>query len=244
MRNVLVTGASRGLGLQIAATLAGAGYRVIGIARASTAELAAAANAAATVGTGAIEFRAQDLADLAAIPEWVRGLRSEFGTIYGLVNNAGMGTPGVLGVMPDPDIERLFLLNSISPIMLTKYVVRHMMLARSGRVINISSIVAANGYAGLSVYSATKAALIGFTRALAREVGPLNITVNAIAPGFIDTHMTEGLGENQRAVIVRRSALKRMAEPIDVARSVEYLLGEGGRNVTGTVLTLDAGGTV
>jgi 3-oxoacyl-[acyl-carrier protein] reductase len=117
------------------------------------------------------------------------------------------------------------------------------MTQRAGRIINIASIVASTGYSGLSVYSATKASLIGFTRSLAREVGQLGITVNALAPGFVATEMTHDLDESQRQQISRRSALKRMAEPIDVARSIEFLLGDGGRNITGATLTIDAGNT-
>src|SRR5271154_3351384 len=115
-----------------------------------------------------------------------------------------------------------------------------MMTQREGRIVNIASIVAFTGYSGLSVYSATKASMLGFTRSLAREVGQLGITVNALAPGFIATDMTQELGQGQLEQIMRRSALKRMADPIDVARSVEFLLGDGGRNITGTTLTIDA----
>jgi len=170
-------------------------------------------------------------------------MRAEFGPLYGLVNNAGLGTAGLLGTMRDTDIERLVRLNTLSPIVMTKYVLRSMMSERQGRIVNISSIVAATGYTGLSVYSATKSSLLGFTRSLAREVGGLGITVNAIAPGFIDTEMTHDLTAPQRAQIARRSALGRMAEAADVARSVEFLFGESGRNITGTVLTIDAGNT-
>ena len=118
-----------------------------------------------------------------------------------------------------------------------------MMAQRTGRIINVSSIVALTGFSGLSVYSATKASLVGFTRSLAREVGQLGITVNAIAPGFIDTEMTQEMTGTDRDKIARRSALRRLAEPIDVARSAEFLLGDGGRNITGIVLTVDAGNT-
>jgi 3-oxoacyl-[acyl-carrier protein] reductase len=243
MQNVIVTGGSRGLGLAMARTLAAAGYRTIAIARRSTEELMAASHAAADGGRGAIEFRACDLSDLGQIGPLVKALRADFGPIYGLVNNAGLGTTGVLSNMRDQDIQRLIQLNTISPILLSKYVVRSMMAQRDGRIINIASIVASTGYSGMSVYSATKASLIGFTRSLAREVGQLGITVNAIAPGFIATEMTDEIDESQRERIARRSALKRMADPIDVARSIEFLLGDGGRNVTGTTLTIDAGNT-
>ncbi|HME37706.1 MAG TPA: SDR family NAD(P)-dependent oxidoreductase [Steroidobacteraceae bacterium] len=243
MQNVIVTGGSRGLGLAMARALAAAGYRVIALARSGTDELASAAREAADSGRGAIEFRAIDLSDLSQIAPLVKGLRADFGPLYGLVNNAGLGTGGLLGTMRDQDIQRLIQLNTVSPIVLSKYAVRSMMAQREGRIINIASIVAFTGYSGLSVYSATKASLLGFTRSLAREVGQLGITVNALAPGFIATDMTQELEQGQREQIMRRSALKRMPDPIDVARSVEFLLGDGGRNITGTTLTIDAGNT-
>ena len=243
MLNVLVTGGSRGLGLAISRTLAEAGYRVIAIARKESAELEAASTAVRTHGQGAIEFRACDLSEVSQIAPLVRSVRADFGPIYGLVNNAGLGTAGLLGTMRDREIERLVRLNTLSPLMLTKYVARSMMVERKGRIVNIASIVAATGYSGLSVYSATKASLVGFTRSLARELGQLGITVNAVAPGFIETAMTDELSAEEREQITRRSALKRMAEAEDVARSVEFLLGPGGRNITGIVLTVDAGNT-
>src|SRR5258708_24643105 len=242
MQNVIVTGGSRGLGLAMARTVAAADSRIIALAGGSTEELMAASREAADSG-GAIEFRACDLADLGKIGPLVKALRADFGPIYGLVNNAGLGAGGVLSNMRDQEIQRLIQLNTVSPILLSKYVVRSMMARREGRIINIASIVASTGYSGLSVYSATKASLVGFTRSLAREVGQLGITVNAVAPGFIATEMTHALDETQRLKISRRSALKRMADPIDVARSIEFLLGDGGRNVTGTTLTIDAGNT-
>ena len=206
-----------------------------------SAELEAATRDAGTGGQGAIEYRACDLSEFEQLAPLVRAIRTDFGPIYGLVNNAGIGTSGVLGIMRDQDIEQLVRLNTLSPILLTKHVLRSMMTERSGRIVNVASIVASTGYKGLSVYSATKASLIGFTRSLAREVGELNITVNAVAPGFIATEMTQELSEAQRDRIAGRSALKRMAEAVDVAGSVAYLMGEAGRNVTGTVLTIDAG---
>jgi 3-oxoacyl-[acyl-carrier protein] reductase len=118
-----------------------------------------------------------------------------------------------------------------------------MMADGEGRIVNISSIIASTGYNGLSVYGATKAAATGFTRSLAREVGRVGITVNAIAPGFIDTELTQGLGGEGRDKIAKRSALRRLPEANDVACMVEYLFGDGGRNITGSVMTIDAGNT-
>jgi 3-oxoacyl-[acyl-carrier protein] reductase len=223
--------------------LASSGYRLIAVARSLSPDLTTAARQAAEEARGAIEFRACDLSDLTSIAPLVRALRADFGPLYGLVNNAGLGTSGILSNMRDQEIQRLIQLNTVSPIVMSKYVLRSMMSQREGRIINIASIVAATGYSGLSVYSATKASLIGFTRSLAREVGQLGITVNALAPGFVDTEMTHELTDSQRQKIARRSALHRMPEPIDIANSVEFLLGDGGRNITGTVITIDAGNT-
>ena len=242
MRNVIVTGGSRGIGLGIARKLAGDGDRVIVLARRGTAELAEAARAAEAAG-GAILFRACDLGDIAGLPGAVKALRAEVGTLHALVNNAGIGTSGVLGTMPDAKIEELVRLNVLAPIILTKYVVRAMMAGGGSRVVNIGSIVGRTGYSGLAAYSASKAAMEGFTRSLARELGPLGITVNAVAPGFVETEMTSELNPGQRDRIARRSALGRMAQVADIAASVAFLLSEAARNITGTVLTVDAGNT-
>src|SRR6201996_513903 len=241
--NVLVTGGSRGIGFAISQRLARAGYNVVAVARRESDELKSAISGAAANGCGKLHFRSFDLNDIDAIPVFAKGLRDEFGAIYGLVNNAGIGTEGLLATMHNSQIEALLRLNVLAPIILTKYVVRHMMADGAGRVINMSSIIASTGYNGLSVYGATKAAATGFTKSLAREVGKLGITVNAIAPGFIDTELTQTLSDDQRNKIASRSALRRLPEPDDVAQMVEYLLGEGGRNITGTVFTVDAGNT-
>ncbi len=240
MDNVIVTGASRGLGLAIAERLVRDGFRVIAVARRSSEALEAAS---AKAPEGALVFAALDLSEIAAIPEFVREQRARRGPIHGLVNNAGLGTQGLLANMPDADIEALIRLNTLSPIVMSKYVVRGMMARGSGRVINMASIMAATGFNGLSVYGATKASLVGFTKSLAREVGRVGVTVNAIAPGFIDTELTKDLGEEGRDRVVSRGALRRLAEPEDVAAMVAFLMGEGGRNITGAVMTIDAGAT-
>ena len=243
MSYVLVTGGSRGLGLGIARRLTEAGYGVIAIARHETQELAAAIQAYNKDGSGSLVFRAFDLADLDNIQNFVKDLRAEFQPIYGLVNNAGIGTSGLLSMMRNQEIQQLVNLNTVSPLILSKYVVRAMIARGTGRIVNIASIVGSTGYRGLSVYSATKASLVGFTKSLAREIGTLGITVNAVAPGFIDTEMTGTLSGQKRDQIARRSALGRLADIGDVASAVEFLLSENARNITGTVLTVDAGNT-
>ena len=231
MDNVLVTGASRGLGAAIADRLAADGFHVLAVSR---------KGGEARPGVTPVAY---DLSDVAGLAAFARDLRQRFGPIYGLVNNAGLGTEGLLANMPDEAIEALVRLNTLSPMVLSKYVVRGMMAQGRGRVVNMSSIVASTGFNALSVYAATKASLVGFTRSLAREVGRVGVTVNAIAPGFIDTELTAGLGAEDRARIVARSPLRRLAEPQDVAAMAAYLMSEAGRNITGAVLTVDAGST-
>ncbi|HEY2137321.1 MAG TPA: SDR family NAD(P)-dependent oxidoreductase [Xanthobacteraceae bacterium] len=243
MRNVVVTGASRGIGLAIVRKLAAAGYAAIAVARRNSDQLKAAIDEAARAKRGALHFVPFDLAEIEKIPELVKNLRKEFGPLYGLVNNAALGSDGVLATMHNSTIETLVRVNTLSPIVLTKYVVRSMMSKGGGRIVNVASIIGFTGYSGLSVYAATKASMLGFTRSLAREVGQLGVNVNAIAPGFLDTDMTQGLAGEQRQNVARRSALRRLAEVDDIANAVEFLLGDGGRNITGTVLTIDAGST-
>lgn len=243
MNNVVVTGGNRGLGLGIVRKLAGAGYQVIAVARRETDALASAMREAENAGSGAIRFVSFDLAKIEEIAQLVKTLRKDFGAIYGLVNNAGISFDGALSLMPNTRIEELVRLNTISPIVLTKYVVRSMLADGGGRIVNVASILGFTGYSGLSVYGATKASLIGFTRSLAREVGRMGVNVNAVAPGFVDTEMTKELTEEQREKIVRRSALRHMTEVEDVADAVEFLLASKSKSITGTVLTVDAGST-
>jgi 3-oxoacyl-[acyl-carrier protein] reductase len=241
MDSVVVTGGSRGLGLGAVKTLAAQGYRVIAIARSpSEALLAAQADHA---GPGEVHFLPCDLSDIDSLSELARRIKTEHGAPYALINNAGLGTAGVLANMRPSEIETLIRLNTTSPLVLTRFLVGGMMAKGRGRIVNMSSIIASTGYSGLSVYGATKASLVGFTKSLAREVGRAGVTVNAVAPGFIATELTSDMSEEDRARIAGRSALRRLAEVEDVAAAIAYLLSDAGKNITGTVLTVDAGNT-
>ena len=240
MRNVLVSGGTRGLGLAVARRLAKDGFAVYAIGRKESPALEAAI---AREPVGRLNFVPFDLVDVDVIPDLIRALKSGHGPFYGLVNNAALGTDGLLLNMHNSEIEKLVKLNTLSPIILTKYVMRAMMAEGGGRIVNISSVAGFTGYSGLSVYGATKASLLGFTRSLAREAGPLGITVNAVAPGFLETGMTASMDQEQRDKIASRAALKRLVDVEDVANAVSFLMGDAAHNITGTVMTVDAGNT-
>src|SRR5437667_114625 len=242
MRNVLVTGGSRGLGLGIARRLTAAGYRVIAVARKESPQLTSAMEEAEGAHPGSLRFVACDLAEIDDLPALVTTVRKDVGPIYGLVNNAAVGFDGVLALMPTSQIAQLVRVNTLAPIVLTKYVVRAMLADGGGRIVNVASIVGFTGYRGLSVYGATKASLLGFTLAGAgsgghggdRECGRARLS---------DTEMTQGLDGVQREQIARRSALRRLPDIDDVAGAVEFLLGDNANSITGSVLTVDAGST-
>lgn len=238
MKPVLVTGATRGLGLAIAERLAADGFRVVALGRSMTDGLAAL-----TAGphSAQVAFEPYDLMDTEGIHQLVNAVTAREGPLYGLVNNAALGLDGVLATMHNSDIERLMRVNVTAPIILAKYVSRSMLRQREGRIVSISSIIASTGYNGLAAYGASKAAMEGFTRSLARELGRVNITVNAVAPGFMATEMTSGLQGDKLESIVRRSPLRRLATPADAAGAVAWLMGPSGASITGTIIRVDAG---
>jgi len=243
MRNIIVTGANRGLGLSIARKLAKTGYNCIAIARKRSEQITSAIKEIEQGESGSLNFVPFDLAEIEKVPEFVRGLRKKFGPFFGLVNNAAILSQGVLATMHTSKIEQLVRVNTLSPMIVTKYVVRSMMAEGGGRIVNVASIIGVTGYSGLAAYAATKASMVGFTRSLAREVGSLGINVNAVAPGALETDMADTLDDRQREQIIRRSALHRLASVDDVANAVEFLLGDGSKSITGTVVTVDAGNT-
>lgn len=240
MKTVLVTGVSRGLGLAIVARLMAdrEPYHVIGVSRSLSPGFEAVMEAA----QGRVEFLPFDVGDLAAIPQLVADLVARHGPFWGLVNNAGIGMDGVLATMHRTDIEKVLAVNLTAPLILTKYVSRGMLSARQGRIVNISSIIASTGFHGLAAYAASKAGLEGMTRSLSRELGKRSITVNCVAPGYMETEMTKGIDVHQMASIRRRATLG-LAEPADAAGAVAYLLSTEAARVTGTIMTVDGGST-
>lgn len=238
MKTVLVTGVSRGLGLAIAHRLVADGYRVLGHSRTESAAYRELCEASA----GQAIFRPLDMMDLDAVADAGRAAIKADGPIYGLVNNAGIGTDGVLATMHRTDIEAVLATNLLGPIILTKYVMRSMLARREGRIINISSIIASTGFHGLSVYAASKAGLEGFTRSLSREAGKMRVTVNSVAPGYMETEMTASL-KGDKLDSVRRRAPLGLPRPDQAAGAVAYLLSDDGAAVTGRVLTVDGGST-
>ncbi len=241
-RTVLVTGITRGLGLQIAKSLLNEGYQVVGTGRKPSDELTKLLETS-NRETKRLTFKTLDLANFAAIHPLVLEIKKQHGPLWGLVNNAATAHDGVLATLHQRDIEETIAVNVTGTILLTKSVLRTMLGASGGRILNISSIVAHTGYNGLSVYAASKSAMIGFTRSLAREVGKQGITVNAIAPGYMETDMSAGLNQEQLNSIRRRSPIGRLATPADVASSVIFLLSDAAEGITGTTVTVDAGTT-
>jgi 3-oxoacyl-[acyl-carrier protein] reductase len=239
MKIVVVTGATRGLGFAIARQCIADGYRVVAVGRTVTEPLAQLLQNQ----PGEIVFERYDFSDTAGIHAFAVDIVKRHGRPWGLVNNAALGTDGVLATLHERDIAELIRVNIEAPVLLTKYLLRPMLLNGAGRIVNVSSIIASTGFSGLAVYGATKAALAGFTKSLAREVGRANITVNTLAPGFMETDMTSSLQGEKLETIRRRSPLGQLATVEDAAHAVSFLLSDYAASLTGTTITVDAGAT-
>jgi 3-oxoacyl-[acyl-carrier protein] reductase len=226
----LVTGASRGIGLAIAEQLLKDGAKVIGT---STSE----EGAKRVPGVG----RVLDVRDAAQCDRLVEEVSKEHGDIAILVNNAGITRDNLALRMKDADWDEVMETNLRAVFRLSRAVMRGMMKARWGRIVNITSVVGAAGNAGQANYAAAKAAVAGMTRSLARELGSRNITVNCVAPGFIDTDMTRALSDEQKKALLGQIPLGRLGTPQDVAAAVAYLVSPGGGYVTGAVLHVNGG---
>ena len=235
----LVTGATRGIGEAIAKALVAAGATVLGTATTDegAAKISAYLAAAGNPGAG-IRL---DVSDGAAVEAAVTDIEARFGAITILVNNAGITRDNLLVRMKDEEWDAIMATNLKPAFRLAKAVLRGMMKARHGRIIQIGSVVGTSGNAGQANYAAAKAALVGFAKSLAQEVGSRNITVNCVAPGFIDTDMTKALSDAQRQALLSRIPLGRLGSPEDVAHAVAFLASKEAGYVTGATLHVNGG---
>jgi 3-oxoacyl-[acyl-carrier protein] reductase len=234
---VLVTGASRGIGAAIADTLAANGAKVIGTA---TSEAGAQAIGERLVAHGGIG-RTLNVTDGAAVESLIDGIAKEFGPISILVNNAGITRDQLLMRMKDEDWQAILDTNLTSVYRTTKAVMRGMMKARRGRIINIASVIGLTGNPGQANYAAAKAGIIAFSKSIAREIGSRSITVNVVAPGFIDTDMTKALPEESRNALLGQIALGRLGAPDDIAQAVLFLASPAAAYITGETLHVNGG---
>ncbi|HET6586439.1 MAG TPA: 3-oxoacyl-ACP reductase FabG [Oleiagrimonas sp.] len=233
----LVTGASRGIGAAIADQLADAGATVIGTATSEAGAKAIGERLAAKGGHGRM-LNVTDADNVAALTD---GIGKEFGAISILVNNAGITRDQLLMRMKDEDWQAIMDTNLTSVYRLSKAVMRGMMKARKGRIISIASVVGVTGNPGQANYAAAKAGIIAFSKSLAREIGSRGITVNVVAPGFIDTDMTRALADDQRQSLEGQIALGRLGEPSDIAEAVAFLASPSAAYITGETLHVNGG---
>jgi 3-oxoacyl-[acyl-carrier protein] reductase len=240
-RVMVITGGSRGLGLGLVRHFLNTGDQVSTCSRSSSSEISAWENDSSL--SDRFFFRKVDINDATAIREFVQSVYERFGRIDALINNAGVAHDGVLATMPDDQIDQMLQVNLRAALLFAKECSRLMLLGGGGAIINLSSIIGENGFSGLAAYAATKAGMLGMTRALARELGPRNIRVNAVAPGYLDTELSSGLTPQQRNQIVRRTPLGRLGSVEDVAPAIEFLLSSAAAFVTGQTLTIDGGAT-
>jgi len=234
---VLVTGASRGIGAAIADTLAAQGAKVIGTATTESGAQAISERMAALGGVG----KMLNVTDGAAVEALIDGINKEYGSLSILVNNAGITRDQLLMRMKDDDWSAIMDTNLSSVFRTSKAVMRSMMKARKGRIINIASVIGVTGNAGQSNYAAAKAGIIGFSKSLAKEVGSRGITVNVIAPGFIETDMTQGMPEAQKESMMSQIALGRFGSPQDIADAVAFLASPAASYITGQTLHVNGG---
>ncbi len=238
-RVALITGGSRGLGAGLVQAFLDAGYCVETCARTTTATITAWEDDRELKER--FHFSTVDVADPAGADAFVKEAAARWGRLDVLVNNAGVAREGVIGLFGDDALDQVVDLNLKGTVYVTRAASRAMLARRAGAIVNISSVVGLSGYRGLSVYGATKAALDGLTRALARELGSRRITVNSVAPGYLRTDMSHGLDEDQLAQIARRTPLGRLGEPDDVARAVLFLCDPANTFITGQVVVVDGG---
>jgi len=233
---ILISGGSRGLGLALAQRALADGHAVVTFSRRRTDALEALLDRHREM-----TWVEGDLGDAANLPALFRRIEKAAGTPTALINNAAIAPDGLLALQDDREIARMVNINVTGTVLLTKLAVKRMMVRRAGAIVSISSIVGTSGHVGVAPYSATKAAVIGLTRALAKEVGPRGIRVNAVAPGFLRTDMVENLSESQVRRISRRTPLGRLGEVEDVVGAVFFLLSDEARFITGQTLVIDGG---
>ncbi|ALS95633.1 3-oxoacyl-ACP reductase FabG [Xanthomonas oryzae] len=233
----LVTGASRGIGAAIADTLAAQGATVIGTATSASGAVAIGERLAAHGGHG----RELNVTDAAAVDGLIDAIGKEFGAISILVNNAGITRDNLLMRMKDDDWQAIIDTNLTSVFRTSKAVMRGMMKARKGRIINIASVVGVTGNPGQTNYAAAKAGIIAFSKSLAKEIGSRGVTVNVVAPGFIDTDMTKALPDEAKTALLQQIALGHLGAPEDIAHAVAFLAGPTARYITGETLHVNGG---
>ena len=236
----LITGATRGIGKQIALELASQGYNIALNYRKQNEELEALKKEIESQNVKCLTIYG-DVSNYEDVEKFIKEIIKEFGKIDVLVNNAGITKDMLLMRMKKEDFESVIDVNLIGTFNVTKNVIPYMMKARNGKIVNISSVVGISGNAGQTNYSASKAGIIGFTKSLAKEVASRNINVNAIAPGFIKTDMTDVLKEEVKEEISKTIPLKRMGEAKDVANLVKFLVSEESNYITGQVINVDGG---